>query len=209
MREVCPCLPALWLSSGRGPRGSSSLAQTTLMYPPSQHLSEKAKGKQRAIDVEPSPNAGPSSSSSPQPVPSEPATRELVIRFTEGAPDLTVSVNKQDTVRDIKRRVRFSSSGRVQVLTRVRSGMLDQNLKAGDSDWSTSVVCLRMGHSSTHGSPPWKKSNRGLQVLTRVKRQRQRHHRDRRRGYTALLGRRWNLERRTGRRRNWWVWITG
>ena len=82
-------------------------------------LSEKAKGKQRAIDPPVDNQAGPSGS--PAPV-EEPVTRELVIRFTEGAPDLTVSVGKEDTVRNIKRTVRLptdSLQGR-QVLIQVQ-----------------------------------------------------------------------------------------
>ena len=57
-------------------------------------LSEKAKGKQRAVE--------------PQPVPEPPVThtpdqtRDLVIRFSEGVPDLVVSVGQRDAVRDVK-----------------------------------------------------------------------------------------------------------
>ncbi|KAF5326372.1 hypothetical protein D9611_000004 [Ephemerocybe angulata] len=73
-------------------------------------LSDKAKGKQRAVEVDPEAEpllnqAGPSSATLPSQG-SEPETRELVMRFAEGAPDLTVSVGKQDTVRDIKRNIR-------------------------------------------------------------------------------------------------------
>lgn len=68
-------------------------------------LSEKAKGKQRAVDLPTDTQAGPSRSPGSA---DEPATRELVIRFTEGAPDLTVSVGKEDTVRNVKRTVRLS-----------------------------------------------------------------------------------------------------
>lgn len=59
--------------------------------------SEKAKGKQRAMDL-------------PTPDPSEPAPElslALVIRFTEGIPDLTCDVSQQDSIRDVKRKVRF------------------------------------------------------------------------------------------------------
>ncbi|KAF8893887.1 hypothetical protein BD779DRAFT_1753030 [Infundibulicybe gibba] len=58
-------------------------------------LSEKAKGKQRAT--------GPQSEPAP---PEAPAPRTLVIRFTEGIPDLGVSVSPQDAVRDIKQNIR-------------------------------------------------------------------------------------------------------
>jgi len=60
-------------------------------------LSEKAKGKQRAVD--------------PQPIPEPPVThipdqtRDLVIRFSEGVPDLVVSVGQRDAVRDVKEKV--------------------------------------------------------------------------------------------------------
>ena len=55
-------------------------------------LSEKAKGKQRAVDPEPGPSQGP-------------PAKDLVIRFTEGLPDLTLQVAEGDAVRDIKRKV--------------------------------------------------------------------------------------------------------
>lgn len=67
-------------------------------------LSEKAKGKQRAVEDVEDLEAGPSGSAASE---QEPRTRQLVIRFAEGAPDLTISVGKQDTVRDIKRNVRL------------------------------------------------------------------------------------------------------
>lgn len=70
-------------------------------------LSEKARGKQRALEQDATSEAGPSSSAASS---HEPATRQLVIRFAEGAPDLTVSVGKQDTVRDIKRNVCYTST---------------------------------------------------------------------------------------------------
>ncbi|OCH91602.1 hypothetical protein OBBRIDRAFT_792077 [Obba rivulosa] len=53
-------------------------------------LSEKAKGKQRAVDSEPE----------------APSVKDLTIRFTEGIPDLTVQVGDKDYVRDIKRIIR-------------------------------------------------------------------------------------------------------
>ncbi|KAK0212479.1 DUF2407 C-terminal domain-containing protein [Desarmillaria ectypa] len=54
-------------------------------------LSEKAKGKRRAVEpVEPDPHPD----------------RALVIRFTEGIADLTLSISKQDAVRDVKRMIR-------------------------------------------------------------------------------------------------------
>jgi hypothetical protein len=53
-------------------------------------LSDKAKGKLRAVDA-------PESSESPP--------RELVVRFTEGEQDLVLSVTEKDAVRDVKRMV--------------------------------------------------------------------------------------------------------
>lgn len=61
---------------------------------PMTPLSEKAKGKQRAVDiVEPGPSTPPVSS------------RELTIRFTDGLPDLVVEVGVKDAVRDVKTKV--------------------------------------------------------------------------------------------------------
>lgn len=59
--------------------------------------SEKFKGKQRAVDSES--EAGPSQ----RPLSN---SKDLVIRFTEGLPDLTLQVAESDVVRDIKRKVR-------------------------------------------------------------------------------------------------------
>ncbi|KAJ3557177.1 hypothetical protein NM688_g1612 [Phlebia brevispora] len=60
-------------------------------------LSEKAKGKQRAF--------GPIEEA---PAPEE--LKKLVIRFTEGVPDLTLYASDTDTVRDIKRNIRNARS---------------------------------------------------------------------------------------------------
>ncbi|KAJ6497785.1 DUF2407 ubiquitin-like domain-containing protein [Mycena sanguinolenta] len=82
-----------------------------------QPLSEKAKGKQRAIELS---DSGQSSN----PV-SPPSARDLVIRFPEGTPDLPVVVTQHDTLEDVKhtirrerpqlknRRLRFIHSGRL------------------------------------------------------------------------------------------------
>ncbi|KAL4073331.1 DUF2407 ubiquitin-like domain-containing protein [Scleroderma yunnanense] len=53
-------------------------------------LSEKAKGKQRAVDPQPS---------------SPPDSRDLTIRFTEGLPDLVLHVTDSDTVRQVKAKI--------------------------------------------------------------------------------------------------------
>ena len=60
-------------------------------------LSEKAKGKRRAVlpqdddDLE----AGPP----------EPSQRTFTILFTDGLPELELTVNETDTVKDVKTRV--------------------------------------------------------------------------------------------------------
>ena len=56
-------------------------------------LSEKEKGKQRAVDA---------SSEAP-------LVKDLTIRFTEGIPDLTLQVAEKDAVRDVKRNARCIS----------------------------------------------------------------------------------------------------
>ncbi|THH10064.1 hypothetical protein EW146_g8488 [Bondarzewia mesenterica] len=56
----------------------------------SKSLSEKAKGKQRAVD----------------PVEPETPSRELMVRFTEGIPDLVLPFDKKDSVRDVKAKIR-------------------------------------------------------------------------------------------------------
>ncbi|KIY73774.1 hypothetical protein CYLTODRAFT_416798 [Cylindrobasidium torrendii FP15055 ss-10] len=61
-------------------------------------LSEKAKGKRRAVDPHAS-TAGPSNQD-------EHAPRQLTIRFNEGFPDLNVMMDRADTVRDIKAKIR-------------------------------------------------------------------------------------------------------
>ncbi|KAF8918110.1 DUF2407 ubiquitin-like domain-containing protein [Mucidula mucida] len=63
-------------------------------------LSEKAKGKRRAIDLL-VPAGAPEASTS-----HEVTVRHLVIRFTEGLPDLQLTIGKQDTVKDVKTIIR-------------------------------------------------------------------------------------------------------
>lgn len=55
-------------------------------------LSEKAKGKQRAID----PPEGAEDGST---------RRNITIRFTDGHPDIVLTVDAKDSVRDVKRKV--------------------------------------------------------------------------------------------------------
>lgn len=57
-------------------------------------LSEKAKGKQRAVDPEPNGSLD---------------SRDLTIRFTEGLPDLALNVTDTDTVRLVKAKVSLFS----------------------------------------------------------------------------------------------------
>jgi hypothetical protein len=68
-------------------------------------LSDKAKGKQRAVEL---PSSVADSQSPGIPLDStggQAPTRDLVVRFTEGLPDLIVPVNQQDAVRDVKTKV--------------------------------------------------------------------------------------------------------
>lgn len=69
-------------------------------------LSDKAKGKQKAVEPPTSVTdfqARVQASSIPLSI--QAPTRDLVVRFTEGFPDLIISVNQQDAVRDIKKKV--------------------------------------------------------------------------------------------------------
>ena len=59
----------------------------------SSSLSDKAKGKQRATEPLRIQDQG------------VPLPKTLVIRFSEGIPDLTLQVEERDAVRDIKRQV--------------------------------------------------------------------------------------------------------
>ncbi|EJD50502.1 hypothetical protein AURDEDRAFT_150207 [Auricularia subglabra TFB-10046 SS5] len=63
---------------------------------PAQPLSEKAKGKQRAVE----PEAAPREEDVTE------AHRDVLVRFSEGAHDLLIPVTRADTVRDIKRQIR-------------------------------------------------------------------------------------------------------
>ena len=63
-------------------------------------LSVKAKGKQRA--VEPAADSLVNEEILP--------TKPLVIRFTEGIEDLSLQVERRDSVRDVKRKARSDCS---------------------------------------------------------------------------------------------------
>ncbi|KIK68986.1 hypothetical protein GYMLUDRAFT_153057 [Collybiopsis luxurians FD-317 M1] len=65
-------------------------------------LSEKAKGKQKAIDPSPGESSGGT-----LPGPSTRSNRTFTVRFTEDVPDLEISANEQDTVRDVKKLIRL------------------------------------------------------------------------------------------------------
>ena len=72
-------------------------------------LSEKAKGKQRAVDP---PEVGQGSSSA------QPASRDLTIRFTEGGSDLIVHIGERDTVKDVKQKVLDVAVSQDEILRR-------------------------------------------------------------------------------------------
>lgn len=69
-------------------------------------LSEKAKGKRRATELVEADHDEPDAAQL------EPTYRDLVIRFTEGMPDLSIKVFLRDTVRDVKRNVSIASAFR-------------------------------------------------------------------------------------------------
>ena len=64
-------------------------------------LSEKAKGKQRVVELSDAPDDAAQSRT---------LTKPLVIRFTEGIQDLSLEVEQPDAVRDVKRKVRPCTS---------------------------------------------------------------------------------------------------
>ncbi|KAI0688709.1 DUF2407 ubiquitin-like domain-containing protein [Cytidiella melzeri] len=66
-------------------------------------VNAKAKGKMRVSEpVHVSDDAGPSLSQYEEP----PATKPLVVRFSEGIPDLSLQIAERDAVRDVKRQIR-------------------------------------------------------------------------------------------------------
>jgi len=69
-------------------------------------LSEKARGKQRAV----APPLDASSSVGSSLSMRNPNQRTLLLRFTEGIPDLEVEVKTTDTVGDVKKTVGVHSS---------------------------------------------------------------------------------------------------
>lgn len=61
-------------------------------------LSEKAKGKQRAVEPQDVDASGSQTS--------ENTTRTVTIRFTDGLPDLNLSLEPKDTVQILKKKAR-------------------------------------------------------------------------------------------------------
>lgn len=96
-------LTAKWVSNAS--RDINIAGETAAMpdeYLP-RPLSDKAKGKQRAVDpVEDERNHLANGSSSR---PQEPLSRPLTIRFTEGVHDLVLDVHDKETVKHVKDRV--------------------------------------------------------------------------------------------------------
>ncbi|KAF5388837.1 hypothetical protein D9757_005600 [Collybiopsis confluens] len=120
----------------------------------SQTLSEKAKGKQKAIDPLLS-----ETSDNYLPGPSTQTSRTFTVRFTEDAPDLEVSVNEQDTIRDVKRTIRLE---RPQLKDRrlrlIHSGKLLADATSVSS-WIKSIDAqqhkLEDGIGSASSIPAW------------------------------------------------------
>lgn len=79
---------------------ASQQCHTNLM---SDALSEKAKGKRRAVDADD--EAASVSVTSNAPDISKESNRTFTVRFSEGVPDLEMTVGPSDTVREVQRRV--------------------------------------------------------------------------------------------------------
>ncbi|KDQ14989.1 hypothetical protein BOTBODRAFT_109072 [Botryobasidium botryosum FD-172 SS1] len=87
----------------------------------SSPLSAKAKGKQRAVDVDEEVDleSGPSR---------EPLQRTFTVLFTDGLPDLELTVGETDTVKDVKTRIRgFRPTLQKRVLRLIHSGRILTN----------------------------------------------------------------------------------
>lgn len=85
-------VPIRTQSVPRGTEPSNLQLLKIVLYPHFVMLSERAKGKQRAVEPEDTVE-----DSSP--------TKSLIIRFTEGVPDLTVTIHEQDTVQSVRQNV--------------------------------------------------------------------------------------------------------
>lgn len=75
-------------------------------------LSEKAKGKRRASDTEDETEL-------------QHPFKDLIVRFTEGIPDLTLQVAEKDNIRDVKQKVPHLHYLLWFLLTRTASAFLD------------------------------------------------------------------------------------
>lgn len=134
-RSIRQLKVGLWSRDYKWPfllKPSANSAESTM-------LSEKAKGKQKAVDLLSETPASQSVSSG--------QARDLVIRFTEGYQDLVVVVDEQDSVRDVKRKVSLHSdlhllfSVLLKVLYLARFVEEDQSLKTDDYGWYILAVC--------------------------------------------------------------------
>lgn len=169
------------------------------VYPPP--LSEKAKGKQRAVEP-------PLAADQPAPRPPLPeaTSRDLVVRFTEGAPDLTIRLHRTDSVREVKKHVRaaagllpMSTYSRCVLPVRCRFVQRVRHCRPAACGSSTLGACSPTARSSSRGS---RRSRSASSARRRLKRalhvvlelvgrrcQRQRPWRRRgRRGSTARWG---------------------
>lgn len=95
-------------------------------------LSEKAKGKQRAIDSERDSE------------PSQTDSRILTIRFTEGLSDLVLYISSTDSVRDVKAKVCVSSGScqcLMACLDRRCTPPVEGTTIEADTCWATAYRC--------------------------------------------------------------------
>ncbi|GBE83261.1 hypothetical protein SCP_0503090 [Sparassis crispa] len=102
-------------------------------------LSEKAKGKQRAVEPANEPEA-------------KALSKDLTIRFTEGIPDLMLAVAEKDTVRDVKTNIRAS---RPQLEKRRLKLILSGQLLTDSALLYTRIVVLeeRQRRAASGGQP--------------------------------------------------------
>ncbi|KAI0304250.1 DUF2407 C-terminal domain-containing protein [Multifurca ochricompacta] len=138
-------------------------------------LSEKAKGKQRA-NLIPEDTAAEHGSLTPK--------RELMVRFTEGVQDLVLRVAGQDTVRDVKvkirearpqlqfRRLRLIHAGRLLTdgtqlaswLNTLEERQQRAATKSKDDDPDPFLLPITPTSPATPGSIPWLHCSVGAQL---------------------------------------------
>ncbi|THH07265.1 hypothetical protein EW145_g3495 [Phellinidium pouzarii] len=133
-------------------------------------LSEKAKGKQRAIEPQ----------APEEPVP--PTQRPLTIRFADGLPDLDLTLDAKDTVRRVKqqiregcpqvdkRRLRLIYSGRILadniVLFDWLSSLEARQQKTSDIGKEKAKEDVVFGSAATGGPPPtWLHCSVGAELI--------------------------------------------